>query len=109
MSDNTEITHTVCGCAGEGAGGCTDRVIKELSLRVQREFRIQLGDLWDKLEDLQEECDFYRNYVQMLKIYADERKYNEITDILNKTEQYLEEQRRIRQAVRCQNTDNTEE
>lgn len=109
MSDNTEITHTVCRYAGEGTDGCTDRVIKELSLRVQREFRIQLGDLWDKLEDLQEECDFYRNYVQMLKIYADERKYNEITDILNKTEQYLEEQRRIRQAVRCQNTDNTEE
>ena len=27
--------------ADEGAGGCTDRVIKELSLRVQREFRIQ--------------------------------------------------------------------
>lgn len=95
--------------ADEDAGGCTDRVIKELSLRVQREFRIQLGDLWDKLEDLQEECDFYRNYVQMLKIYADEGKYNELTDILNKTEQYLEEQRRIRQAVRRQNTDNTEE
>lgn len=95
--------------ADKGAGGRADRVIEELSLRVQREFRIQLGDLWDKLEDLQEECDFYRNYVQMLKIYADEGKYNELTDVLNKTEQYLEEQRRIRQAVRCQNTDNTEE
>ena len=77
--------------------------------RVVQKARIQLGDLWDKLEDLQEECDFYRNYVQMLKIYADEGKYNELTDILNKTEQYLEEQRRIRQAVRRQNTDNTEE